>query len=180
MARNLSNLAFWPWAELKFIYHERMVLFYSTFVALKRQDLALVPEPLIEDPRDMEEATLFSGVIRDREMFHALRLLRDSGSGVLRLEARSYRGDKEEVPIWTAFLSKYRDERDRDVFCLEGGGVVSMICPKPKPYIFVQEYGLPCLSSGDFALQFLERDGELTSLLPDLIYCLNADEILFE
>jgi hypothetical protein len=44
----------------------------------------------------------------------------------------------------------------------------------------VQEYGLPCLSSGDFALQFLERDGELTSLLLDLIYCLNADEILFE
>jgi hypothetical protein len=148
------------WAQLQFVYHERMVLFYSTFVALKRQDPTIVPEPLIEDPRDMEEEVLFSGVIRDREIYHALRLLGDPGSGVLRLEARSYRGDKEEVPIWTALLSKYRDARDRDIFNLEGNGLVSMICPKPKPYIFVQEYGIPCMSDGDFALQFSKRDGE--------------------
>jgi hypothetical protein len=171
MARRHEDRAFWPWAELKFIYHERMVLFYSSFVALKRQDLASVPEPLIEDPRDMEEDTLFSGIIRDREMFHALRLLRDSGSGVLRLEARSYRGDKEEVPIWTAFLSKYRDDRDRDIFNLEGNGIVSMICPKPKPYIFVQEYGLPCMSNGDFALQFSKRDGGFLIFLSLRIFC---------
>jgi hypothetical protein len=181
MARRHEDRAFWPWADLKFIYHERMVLFYSTFVALKRQDLAIVPEPLIEDPRDMEEEVLFSGITRDREMYHALRLLRDPGSGVLRLEARSYRGDKEEVPIWTAFLSKYRDARDRDIFNLEGNGIVSMICPKPKPYIFVQEYGIPCMSNGDFALQFSKRDGELTVLLLNLVYIhrLDADDLLF-
>jgi hypothetical protein len=181
MARSHEDRAFWPWADLKFIYHERMVLFYSTFVALKRQDLAIVPEPLIEDPRDMEEEVLFSGITRDREMYHALRMLRDPGSGVLRLEARSYRGDKEEVPIWTAFLSKYRDARDRDIFNLEGNGIVSMICPKPKPYIFVQEYGIPCMSNGDFALQFSKRDGELTVLLLNLVYIhrLDADDLLF-
>ena len=141
-----------------------MVLFYSTFVALKRQDSAgtgsSLPTALIEDPRDMEEELLFGGTIRDRDMFHALRLLRDRASGVLRLEARPYRGDRDEVPIWTAFLTKYKDNRDRDIFGVEGRGVVSMICPKPKPYIFVPEYGLPLMSDGNFALQFVERDGE--------------------
>lgn len=165
MASSSDDHPFWTWAELKFIYHERMVLFYSTFVALKRQDAAGstgLPTALIEDPRDMEEELLFSGTIRDRDMFHVLRLLQDRGSGVLRLEARSYRGDRDEVPIWTAFLTKYiREHRDRDFFSLEGRGVVSMICPKPKPYVFVPEYGLPLMSDGNFALQFVKRDGEL-------------------
>jgi hypothetical protein len=168
MASSSDDHLFWTWAELKFIYHERMVLFYSTFVALKRQDSAAagsLPTALIEDPRDMEEELLFSGVIRDRDMFHVLRLLQDLGSGVLRLEARSYRGDKDEVPIWTAFLTKYKDNRDRDIFNLESRGVVSMICPKPKPYIFVPEYGLPLMSDGNFALQFVRRDGKLMSSL---------------
>lgn len=160
MASSSDDQLFWTWAELKFIYHERMVLFYSTFVALKRQDPYGLPEPLIEDPRDMEEELLFSGDIRDGSMQHVLRLLEDPGSRVLRLEARSYRGDKKEVPIWTAFLTKYRDGRDRDIFNIERGGIVSMICPKPKPFIFVPEYGLPCMSNGDFALQFTKRDGE--------------------
>jgi hypothetical protein len=160
MARSHEDRGFWPWAELKFIYHERMVLFYSTFIALKRQDLASVPETLIEDPRDMGEDTLFSGMIHDRDIYHALYLLRDPSSDVLRLEARSYRGDKVEGPIWVAFLSKYRDDKDRDFFDLEGDGIVSMICPKPRPYFFVQEYSLPCMSNGDFALQFSKGDGE--------------------
>jgi hypothetical protein len=169
MASSSDDHLFWTWAELKFIYHERMVLFYSTFVALKRQDSSAagsLPTALIEDPRDMEEELLFSGVMRDRDMFHVLRLLQDFGSGVLRLEARSYRGDRDEVPIWTAFLTNYKDNRDRDIFNLEGRGVVSMICPKPKPYIFVPEYGLPLMSDGNFALQFVSRNGEFLDLLP--------------
>lgn len=160
MASSSDDHLFWTWAELKFIYHERMILFYSTFVALKRQDSAGLPVALIEDPRDMEEELLFSGVIRDREMYHVLRLQQDRGSRVVRLEARSYRGDRDEVPIWTTFLTKYKDEGDRDIFNLESHGVVSMICPKPKPYIFVPEYGLPMMSNGDLALQFVDRDGE--------------------
>ena len=165
MASSSDDHNFWTWATLKFINHERMVLFYSTFVALKRQDPAGLPTVLIEDPCDMEEEALFSGTIRDREMFHVLRLLQDRGSGVLRLEARSCRGDKVEVPIWTAFLTKYRDNRDREFFNLESRGVVSMICPKPKPYIFVSEYGLPLMPDGTFALQFVKRDGEWASFI---------------
>jgi hypothetical protein len=181
MARKYEDRVFWPWADLKFICHERMVLFYSTFVALKRQDLTSVPKALIEDPRDMEEDMLFSGIICDRDMYHTLLLLQDPSSEVLRLEARPCRGDKEEVPIWVAFLSKYRDDRDRDIFNLEGGGLVSMICPKPKPYIFVQDYVLPCMSNGEFALQFSKRDGEATSLLlnPLYIHRSDADDLLF-
>jgi hypothetical protein len=165
MASSQDDSLFRTWAELKFVYHERMVLFYSTFVALKRQDSTPLPGPLIEDPRDMGEELLFGGVIRDGAMAHDLRLLQDHGSRVLRLEARAHRGEREEVPIWTAFLSKYRDEQDRDIFNLEGNGVVSMICPKPKPYIFVPEYGLPLMSNGDFALQFRKREGELNPFL---------------
>ena len=131
MASSSDAALFWTWAELKFIYHERMVLFYSTFVALKRQDPAGLPIALIEDSRDMEEDSLFVGAIRDGDMLHALRLLQDPGSGVLRLEARAYRSDKDEVPIWTAFLTKYKESRDRDIFYLESRGLVSMICPKP-------------------------------------------------
>lgn len=165
MASSRDNHIFRPWASLKFIYHERMVLFYSTFVALKRQDPHGLPEPLIEDPRDMEEELLFSGDIRDGNMQHVLRLFEDCGSRVLRLEARSYRGDKKEVPIWTAFLSKYRDACDRDIFNVEHGGIVSMICVKPKPFLFLSEYGLPCMSNGDFALQFTKREGEFLSVI---------------
>ena len=151
---------FWNWAELKFVYHERMVLFYSTFVAMKRQDSQAVPEPLIEDPRDMEEEVLFSGVIRDDGKSHGLRLLRDRGSRVLRLEARPYRGLREEVPIWTAFLTKYREGGDRDIFFMERHGIVSMICPKPKPYVFLSGYGIPLMQNGDLALHFAVREGE--------------------
>lgn len=52
--------------------------------------------------------------------------LGNRGSCVLRLEARSYRGDRDEVPIWTAFLTKYKDNGDRDIVNLESRGVVSM------------------------------------------------------
>jgi hypothetical protein len=151
---------FTAWAQLQFLHHEHMVLFYSTFVALKRQDPTSVPAPLIDDPLDMAEDLLFSGIIRDQDMNHALRLLQDRDSRVLRLEARPHRGDKKEVPIWTAFLSKYRDSGDRDIFNLEDDGSVSMIFPKPAPYIFVQEYGLPCMPSGDFLLRFPVKNGE--------------------
>jgi hypothetical protein len=165
MVDNSDDHFFWTWAELKFTHHERMVLFYCTFVALKRQDSASLPTALIEHPGDMEEEVLFSGIIRDRNMFHALRLLQDRGSGVLRLEARPHRGVMEEVPIWTAFLATYKDNGDRDVLNLESRGVVSMICPKPSPYVFVAEYELPLMPDGNFALQFVERDGELNVLL---------------
>lgn len=151
---------FWTWADLQFTHHELMVLIYSTFVALKRQDHRRLPEALMENPRDMAEESLFSGLLDDHGMQHVLRLLEDPSSRVLRLEARSYRGNKEEVPIWTVFLTKYRETHDRDIFNIEGGGIVSMISTNPKPFLFMPEYGLPCMSNGDFALQFTKREGE--------------------
>jgi len=161
MASRSDEDLFLTWAELKFTHHERMVLFYSTFVALKRQDPAGLHRALIDDPRDMEEEGLFGGIVRDRDMLHGLRLLQDRGSGVIRLEARPYRGDKDGVPIWTAFLTKYKEGRDIDFFALEGRGLVSMACPRPKPFIFVSKYALPLTSDGEIALQFVERNGEL-------------------
>lgn len=162
-ASSREDNVFWVWAELEFVYHERMVLFWSTFIALKRQDSRLVPGALIEDPRDMEEEVIYSGIIHDNGKSFALRLLQDRDSRVVRLEARPYRGVRDGVPIWTAFLTKYMDVGDRDIFALEPHGIVSMICPKPKPYIFLSDYGLPLMPNGDLALQLEERGERLFS-----------------
>jgi hypothetical protein len=149
------------WAKLKFIHYERMVLFYSTFVALKRQDLKETPEELIDNPAEMQEEEHYGGVIRDNRMLHALRLFECPGSGAFRLEARPYRSDREEVPIWTAFLTKYLDKGD-PIFNLEADKVtVTMSGVKPAPFIFVSEYRLPQTRHGEYLLRFDSRNGEL-------------------
>ena len=62
------------WANLKFIHYERMVLFYSTFIALKRQDHNETPGPLIDSPAETQgEQEHYGGVIRDGRQRHALR-----------------------------------------------------------------------------------------------------------
>jgi len=151
-----------PWANLKFIHYERMILFYSTFVALKRQDLNETPEPLIDNPAEHQgEEEHYGGVIRDNGKLHALRLFECPGSGAFRLEARPYRGGREEVPIWTAFLTKYLEKSD-PIFSLEDDKVtVIMAGLKPAPFMFVSGYMLPQTQDGDYVLRFDSRDGEL-------------------
>lgn len=151
-----------PWAKLKFIYYERMVLFYSTLVALKRQDWKETPFELLEEPRDMDDEELFGGVIRaGNGMLHALRLFRCHGSGAVRLEARPFEGDMEEVPIWTAFLTKYVNQRDQDFLALESQSVVTMCRPRPEPFVFVNGYRLPLTPDGyHYTLRFDSKQGE--------------------
>ena len=154
---------FVSWAKLKFIHYERLVIFYSTFVALKRQDLKETPGPLIDNPADMKDEEHYGGVIRDNGMLHALRLFECPGSGAFRLEARPYRSDREEVPIWTAFLTKYL-ERGDPIFSLEADHVtVIMSGLKPAPFVFVSEYKLPRTRYGDYVLRFGSKDGEFAS-----------------
>lgn len=139
-----------------------MVLFYSTFVALKRQDTTETPVELLEDPQDMDDEELFGGVIRaGNGMLHALRLFRCYGSGAVRLEARPFEGAMEEVPIWTAFLTKYVVQRDQDFLALENQSVVTMCRPKPEPFVFVSGYRLPQTADGNhYVLRFDSRQGE--------------------
>ena len=74
-----------------------MVLFYNTFVAMKRQDSHQVSHEKLLDymelakPEEGEEVR-FGGVIKHGEYLHALRLFHDHGSGVVRIEASAYRG----------------------------------------------------------------------------------------
>jgi hypothetical protein len=149
------------WANLKFIHYERLVLFYSTFIALKRQDLNETPELLIDNPAEKQgETEHYGGVIRDNHKLHALRLFECPGSGAFRLEARPYRGGRDEVPIWTAFLTKYLQQCD-PIFSLEADKVtVTMIRLRPAPFVFVSEYRLPQTQDGDYVLRFDNRDGE--------------------
>lgn len=142
-----------------------MVLFYSTLVGLKRQDRMATPMELLEDPQDMNDEELFGGVIRaGNGMLHALRLFRCPGSGAVRLEARPFEGQMEEVPIWTAFLTKYVIQRDQDFLGLESQSVVTMCRPKPEPFIFVTGYTLPMTPDGNhYVLRFDSKQGTFAS-----------------
>ena len=144
-----------------------MVLFYSTFVAMKRQDnREALPVSLIED-HELREDEQFGGVVRDGGMLHALRLFCDRKSGVVRLEASALRGPKEGVPLWTAFITRYAT--DPDWMALEDDGQVSMIALKPPPYVFLAGYKLPRNRKGEYLLQFETPDGMISSSLKLLI-----------
>lgn len=157
------------WAKLRFIHYERMVLFYSTFVAMKCQDQHGTPLELVEPPGHLNEVLLYSSVIRDGEMRHALRLYKESDAGpagVYRLEASPLRGASVGVPIWTAFLTKYVEARDQEWFGFErNSSMVMMCCPKPEPFVFFPGYSLPMTRGGEYVLEFESRGGMSTCLL---------------
>ncbi|KXT11120.1 hypothetical protein AC579_640 [Pseudocercospora musae] len=136
------------WARLNFMLHERMVLFYSTVIAMKHQDNRGIPHPSLADDFELEsdggEKMLFAGKMRHEDMLHALRVFRDRGSGVVRLEVSALRGPRKHVPIWTAFVTKYVDAADPDWCQCEGNGVVSLAAIKPAPpYVFISSYQPP-------------------------------------
>jgi hypothetical protein len=158
------------WARLNFLLHERMVLFASTLIAMKHQDTRGIPHralldraPLLSSPPSSSsspsspttgEDILFAGQIRHDDMLHALRLYRDHGSRLVRLEASPLRGSRQDVPLWTAFVSRYVG--DPDWACWEGDGVVSLAALRPPPFVFVPRLELQRAGRGrgDFLLPF--------------------------
>ena len=169
--RNLSSLQlcrttrdgrYSLWAQLDFYLYERMVLFYSTFVAMKRQDRTPIPHEDLLDGLELSrgpdgEKLEFAGQIRDGDLLHALRLYRDRGSGVYRIEATALRGPMKYVPLWTAFVTRYA--HDPDWAHHDGGGVVSLIAVRPKPYVFLAGWDVPTNRRGEYILQFATTDG---------------------
>lgn len=143
-----------------------MVLFYNTFVAMKRQDRREVSHERLLDvlellkPPGSGEDVLFGGVIKDGDSLHALRLFQDRGSGVIRLEACAHRGPMENVPLWTAFVTKYA--ADPDWASLEGKYDVTLVAIKPHPYVFLSGYHPPMRGS-EYLLQFDLSKGECLS-----------------
>ncbi|KAI5360766.1 hypothetical protein Slin15195_G086820 [Septoria linicola] len=144
------------WARLNFILHERMVLFYNTFLAMKHQDQGGIAHRILVENFQLEceggEKTLFAGEIRHGEMRHALRIIRDSASRVVRIEASALRGPRKDVPIWTAFVTRYA--YDPDWVAYEGGGTVSLASFNPEPSVFISGYQPPVNRRGDPLLPF--------------------------
>lgn len=145
-----------------------MVLFYCTFAAMKRQDsngiehADLLDEFELEgSPESPQEEPLFSSIVRDGRMLHKLRLYQDGGSGVVRLEACANAGAMENVPLWTAFVTRYAQLQDVDWAGYEGNGVVSLAAVRPPPYVFLGNYGPPRNREGQYILQFISDNGNV-------------------
>lgn len=162
-----------PWAELNFMLYERMVLFYCTFVAMKRQDDREPLQPALIEEMNLREEPLFGGVLRDGRMQHALRLFVDRSSGAVRLEASPLRGEMADVPLWTAFVTRYAN--DPDWMALENGGVVTLAALRPPPYTFLVGYRLPVRKHGEYVLQFNDVNGKfLSSSVGCLVHTLDV------
>lgn len=139
-----------------------MVLFYCTFVAMKRQDKREVPHEDLLDHLELcgpekYEVLEYSGQIRDGDLIHALRIWRDRPSGGFRLEACALRGAMKDVPLWTAFITKYAV--DPDHVQPEGTRVVSLAALKPPPYVFLAGYHPLMNRKGEYVLHFTSKDG---------------------
>lgn len=143
-----------------------MVLFYSTFVAMKHQDQRQVPHGNLLDYLELSgeggEHEVFGGEIKDGELRHALRLFKDRSSGVVRLEASALRGPMKDVPLWTAFITRYVG--DPDWVCNERGGLVSLAAVRPPPYILHAGYQPPRRGTDEYLLHFTASEGEFTNV----------------
>jgi hypothetical protein len=106
---------------------------------------------------DRGEGLIFSGVVQDGTMLHALRLFRDRASSCVRVEASPLRGSMKDVPIWTAFVTRYAE--DPDWVHYEGQGVVSVAAFRPPPYVFLLGYEPARNARGEYILQFATSDG---------------------
>ena len=144
-----------------------MVLFYSTFIVMKRQACSktTIPRELQDDaeltrPRDEAEFLEFSEIITHKGKLHKLYLYTDLTSGVVRLEACAYRGPMKGTPIWTAFITKYLS--DPDWAHWENGALVSLAAMKIPPYVFLLNYEPPKNEKNEYILQFETKTGMLT------------------
>lgn len=136
-----------------------MVLFYCTFVAMKRQDSTESIERQLREVEELKEKVLFHGEIQHGEMLHELKLCQDLASGVIRLEASPLRGAMVGVPLWTAFITKYKQQGDQDWAHLQSRRIVTLVALKPKPFVFNPGY-TPLRRGHEWVLNFTSPAGE--------------------
>lgn len=168
------------WARLNFDTYERkstrfhyhgkladqtvagMALFYNTFVAMKHQDRREIPHENLLDHLELRcdggEYEIFGGAIKHGELRHALRLFKDRSSGVVRLEASALRGPMRDVPLWTAFVTRYVGDPAWAFY--EAGGLVSLAAVRPRPYVFLSGYEPPHRGRDEYLLDFALADGK--------------------
>ncbi|KAF2133226.1 hypothetical protein P153DRAFT_372890 [Dothidotthia symphoricarpi CBS 119687] len=137
------------WARLRFTLYERMVLFYCTVVAMKRQDQSGIADGL-EDFFTPGERIEFSGEITDSRYLHAFRIYRDEDSGCVRFEATPRRGPLKTIPIWTAFVTQHI----RNGHWMKRVGNATIQFRDLHPYVFCEGYKVPKGSTGRYQLTF--------------------------
>ncbi|KAK3203388.1 hypothetical protein GRF29_112g1144737 [Pseudopithomyces chartarum] len=142
------------WANLRFTLYERMVLFYCTMVAMKRQDETQTPQGL-EDFFQPGERQEFGGEIQDSRYLHAFRIFRDADSGCVRFEATARRGQLKTIPIWTAFVTQYIGHKG----WMKRVDAQTIQFRELHPYMFIDGYKLPKGSSGRYQLTFTTVKG---------------------
>lgn len=141
------------WARLRFSLHERMVLFYCTAVAMKRQDEYGIGEGL-EDFFDPGEKMEFCCEITDTVYRHTFRVFRDKDSGCVRFEATARRGPLKSVPIWTAFVTQYIGHRG----WMRRVGAATIQFRELHPYVFCDGYKLPKGPTHKYQLTFSQPE----------------------
>jgi len=137
------------WARLRFTLYERMVLFYCTVVAMKRQDQHGVPNGL-DDFFQPGENMEFSGETTHSRYLHAFRIFRDEDSGCVRFEVTARRGPLKMIPIWTAFVTQYIGHKG----WMKQMGPSTIQFGELHPYVFCDGYRLPRGSTGRYQLTF--------------------------
>lgn len=156
------NNEFELWASLAFEAYEDMVLFYETFVAMKRQD-SRVPsdnklhESALELGGEEGEALLFSGEMQDGEMRLALRVSEEKSCGVIRLAAAILDGARKTRVAWTAFVTIY--DQLLDWAELQSETVVALGAVQPPPNVFIPNFHPAKSNEGKYILQFTRKQG---------------------
>jgi len=142
------------WANLNFTTFERMALFYSAFMAMKRQDQRRSSSGM--EDHFSEQKIEFSGEIEDDHYLHALRVLKDKDTKCVRLEASARRGPMKNTPIWTAFVTEYVGARQ---WMRRFNGRVLEL-GQLHPYVFCDSYQPPRSAEGSFQLRFTSAAGK--------------------
>jgi hypothetical protein len=64
----------------------------------------------------------------------------------------------ENVPLWTAFLTKYVVRQDTYWASYEGDALASLAALRPPPYVFLSGYHPPRNEKGEYIVQFTNND----------------------
>ncbi|KAL8916942.1 MAG: hypothetical protein Q9208_008263 [Pyrenodesmia sp. 3 TL-2023] len=142
------------WACLRFPSYERLTLFYCAFLALRSQDSGN-PIGYFDDHLIHGEKSIYAGKIIDDNFEHALRVFRDRDSGGIRLQASVRRGELENTPVWTAFVTTHiQSER----WMRKASSKIIHIADLQR-FVFTTEYNPQLGPQGQHELRFLSARG---------------------
>jgi len=139
---------------------ERLVLFYSTFVALKGQDFNPSDgDEIHEDYYNVKDEYLYGGTTlyptpQNTVLKHALRVYKDKLTLSIRIESRPLRGRNKNVPLWVAFVP--HDVNVRRWVRRTGQRQVEL--RELEQHVFFPGYVAPLSRNGRFLIDFTENN----------------------